>query len=137
MPEKEFYRQKGTEILEKLETSKKGLSSSEAEKRLKENGKNVLEAKAKKSLVTIFLEQFKDVLVILLLVAAVMSFIIGSYRDGTIMVIIAVINSVIGFRQEFKAEKIMDSLNKLVNSPSKVIRDDQIGENCPGRTCSR
>ena len=109
MPEKEFYRQKGTEILEKLETSKKGLSSSEAEKRLKENGKNVLEAKAKKSLVTIFLEQFKDVLVILLLVAAVMSFIIGSYRDGTIMVIIAVINSVIGFRQEFKAEKIMDS----------------------------
>jgi Ca2+-transporting ATPase len=128
MPEKEFYRQKGTEILEKLETSKKGLSSSEAEKRLKENGKNVLEAKAKKSLVTIFLEQFKDVLVILLLVAAVMSFIIGSYRDGTIMVIIAVINSVIGFRQEFKAEKIMDSLNKLVNSPSKVIRDDQIGE---------
>ena len=57
-----------------------------------------------------------------------MSFIIGSYRDGTIMVIIAVINSVIGFRQEFKAEKIMDSLNKLVNSPSKVIRDDQIGE---------
>ena len=128
MTEKEFYRQKGTEILEKLETSKKGLSSSEAAKRLKKNGKNVLEAKAKKSLVAIFFEQFKDVLVILLLVAAVMSFIIGSYRDGTIMVIIAVINSVIGFRQEFKAEKIMDSLNKLVKSPSKVIRDDQIGE---------
>jgi Ca2+-transporting ATPase len=128
MAEKMFYRQKAQEILAELETSEKGLTAAEAKKRLEENGKNVLQAKADKSLVKIFLEQFKDVLVILLLVAAVMSFAIGSYRDGTIMMIIAVINSVIGFRQEYKAEKIMDSLNKLVNSPSKVIRDDQIGE---------
>jgi Ca2+-transporting ATPase len=128
MAEKEFYRQKAVDVLEDLETSKKGLSQSEAKKRLEKDGKNVLQAKAEKSLVKIFLMQFKDVLVILLLIAAVMSFAIGSYRDGTIMVIIAVINSVIGFRQEYKAEKIMDSLNKLVKSPSKVIRDDQIGE---------
>lgn len=128
MAENDFYRQKAKDILEELGSSKKGLSQSEAEKRLERDGKNVLEAKADKSLVQIFLEQFKDILVILLLIAAVMSFAIGSYRDGTIMVIIAVINSVIGFRQEFKAEKIMDSLNKLVKSPSKVIRDDQIGE---------
>jgi len=128
MAEEEFYRQKAVDILDDLKTSKKGLSQSEADKRLARDGKNVLQAKADKSLFKIFLEQFKDVLVILLLVAAVMSFAIGSYRDGTIMVIIAVINSVIGFRQEYKAEKIMDSLNKLVKSPSKVIRDDQIGE---------
>ncbi|MFN2340487.1 MAG: cation-translocating P-type ATPase [Halanaerobium sp.] len=128
MAEKEFYRQKAKDILQDLETSQKGLSAAEAKTRLGKDGKNVLEAKSEKSLVQIFLEQFKDVLVILLLAAAVMSFAIGSYRDGTIMMIIAVINSVIGFRQEFKAEKIMDSLNKLVNSPSKVIRDDQIGE---------
>lgn len=128
MAEKEFYREKAKDILKDLATSKKGLSADEAKKRLEKNGKNVLQAKAQKSLVQIFLEQFKDVLVILLLVAAAMSFAIGSYRDGTIMIIIAVINSVIGFRQEYKAEKIMDSLNKLVKSPSKVIRDDQIGE---------
>ncbi|MEC9490166.1 MAG: cation-transporting P-type ATPase [Halanaerobiales bacterium] len=128
MPEKEFYRKKAKEVLDELGTSKKGLSQSEAQKRLEQDGKNVLQATAKKSLTKIFLLQFKDVLVILLLVAAVMSFAIGSYRDGTIMVIIAVINSVIGFRQEYKAEKIMDSLNKLVKSPSKVIREDQIGE---------
>ena len=128
MAEKEFYREKAKDVLEDLGTSKKGLSAAEAKKRLEKDGKNVLQAKADKSLVKIFLEQFKDVLVILLLVAAVMSFAIGSYRDGTIMMIIAVINSLIGFRQEYKAEKIMDSLNKLVNSPSKVIRDDQIGE---------
>ncbi|RAK10560.1 Ca2+-transporting ATPase [Halanaerobium saccharolyticum] len=128
MPEKEFYRKKAKEVLDELGTSRKGLSQSEAQKRLERDGKNVLQATAKKSLTKIFLLQFKDVLVILLLVAAVMSFAIGSYRDGTIMVIIAVINSVIGFRQEYKAEKIMDSLNKLVKSPSKVIRDDQIGE---------
>ncbi|MFN2364288.1 MAG: HAD-IC family P-type ATPase, partial [Halarsenatibacteraceae bacterium] len=124
----EFYRQKGQEVLDDLNTSKEGLSDQEAAKRLQEDGKNVLDAKGEKSLGRIVLEQFKDVLVILLLIAAVMSFIIGSYRDGTIMVIIAVINAVIGFRQEYKAEKIMDSLNELVKSPSKVIRDDQVGE---------
>ncbi|MFW5885959.1 MAG: cation-translocating P-type ATPase, partial [Halanaerobium sp.] len=128
MEEQEFYRKKAADVLEELGTSQKGLTADEAKKRLEKDGKNVLQAKVDKSLVKIFLEQFKDVLVILLLVAAVMSFVIGSYRDGTIMLIIAVINSVIGFRQEYKAEKIMDSLNKLVKSPSKVIRDDQIGE---------
>ncbi|MGM0547738.1 MAG: cation-translocating P-type ATPase, partial [Bacillota bacterium] len=128
MAAKEFYRQKAKDVLEALGTSSKGLTATEAKKRLEKNGENKLQAKAQKSLVKIFLLQFKDVLVILLLIAALMSFIIGSYRDGTIMMIIAVLNSVIGFRQEYKAEKIMDSLNKLVNSPSKVIRDDQIGE---------
>ncbi|MFP4199322.1 MAG: cation-translocating P-type ATPase [Halanaerobium sp.] len=128
MEEQEFYRKKAADVLEELGTSQKGLTADEAKKRLEKDGKNLLQAKVDKSLVKIFLEQFKDVLVILLLVAAVMSFVIGSYRDGTIMLIIAVINSVIGFRQEYKAEKIMDSLNKLVKSPSKVIRDDQIGE---------
>jgi Ca2+-transporting ATPase len=128
MPEKEFYRKKAKEVLAELGTSKKGLSQSEAQKRLKENGKNILEAVEKRSLFIIFLQQFKDVLVILLLVAAVMSLLIGSYRDASVMLMIAVLNSVIGFMQEYKAEKIMDSLNKLVKSPSKVIRDDQIGE---------
>ena len=128
MAKNEFYRKKAKDILKELNTSEKGLSSSEAEKRLKEDGKNVLQAGKERSLARIFLEQFKDVLVILLLVAAVMSFIIGSYRDGSVMLIIAIINSVIGFMQEYKAEKIMDSLNKLVKSASKVIREGSIGE---------
>jgi len=128
MPEKEFYKKKAKEVLDELGTSKKGLSQSEAQKRLKKNGKNVLEVVEKRSLFIIFLQQFKDVLVILLLIAAVMSLLIGSYRDASVMLMIAVLNSVIGFMQEYKAEKIMDSLNKLVKSPSKVIRDDQIGE---------
>ncbi|MFP4372149.1 MAG: cation-translocating P-type ATPase [Halanaerobium sp.] len=128
MAEKTYYRQQAKDVLDELGTSIKGLTAAEAKKRLEKDGKNVLQAKVDKSLVKIFFEQFKDVLVILLLVAAVMSFAIGSYRDGTIMIVIALINSVIGFRQEYKAEKIMDSLNKLVKSPSKVIRDDQIGE---------
>jgi Ca2+-transporting ATPase len=128
MSEKEFYRQKAKDVVKDLESSLQGLSQSEAEKRLQRDGKNVLEAAKKRSLFVIFLQQFKDVLVILLLIAAVMSLLIGSYRDATVMLMIAVLNSVIGFMQEYKAEKIMDSLNKLVKSPSKVIRDDQIGE---------
>ena len=128
MAEKEFYRQKAKDVVKDLESSIQGLSQSEAEKRLQRDGKNILEASKKRSLFIIFLQQFKDVLVILLLIAAVMSLIIGSYRDASVMFLIAIVNSVIGFMQEYKAEKIMDSLNKLVKSPSKVIRDGQIGE---------
>ncbi|SFL68635.1 cation-translocating P-type ATPase [Halanaerobium salsuginis] len=128
MADQEFYRQTAQQTLSDLKSSKSGLDESEAAKRLKANGKNELVAGQQRSLVKIFLLQFKDVLVILLLAAALMSFIIGSYRDGTVMLAIAIINSVIGFMQEFKAEKIMDSLNKLVNSPSKVIRSGQVSE---------
>jgi Ca2+-transporting ATPase len=128
MSEDMFYRKKAEEVLSDLNTSKEGLSQDEAEKRLRENGPNILKTGKKKSLAKIFLGQFKDVLVLLLIAAAVMSFLIGSYRDGSVMLIIAVVNSIIGFMQEYKAEKIMDSLNQLVKSATKVIRDGDIGE---------
>ncbi len=128
MSEDMFYRKKAKDVLDDLNTSEKGLNSAEAEKRLRENGENVLKTGKKKSLFKIFIGQFKDVLVLLLIAAAVMSFLIGSYRDGSVMLIIAVINSIIGFMQEYKAEKIMDSLNQLVKSATKVIRDGNIGE---------
>ncbi|MCK5761189.1 MAG: HAD-IC family P-type ATPase, partial [Candidatus Delongbacteria bacterium] len=75
-----------------------------------------------------FLLQLKDVFMILLLVAAGISFTIESYNDGAIMLLIVIINAVIGFMQEFKAEKIVESLKKLVQSPSKVFRDGDISE---------
>ncbi|MGM0421258.1 MAG: cation-translocating P-type ATPase [Bacillota bacterium] len=128
MAEKEYYRQKAKDVISELDSSPQGLDNKEADKRLSEQGPNALKAGQERSLLKIFILQFKDVLVILLLIAAAMSFIIGSYRDGTVMIIIAVINSIIGFRQEYKAEKIMDSLNQLVQSPSKVIREGTIEE---------
>ncbi|MGM0603252.1 MAG: cation-translocating P-type ATPase [Bacillota bacterium] len=128
MEEIRYYSKKVKELFDELNTSKDGLTESEAKKRLEKYGENELKAGKQKSLTALFFLQFKDVLVILLLVASAMSFMIQSYRDGTVMIAIAVLNAVIGFFQEYKAEKIMDSLNKLVQSPSKVIRDGKIRE---------
>ncbi|MEA1976258.1 MAG: cation-translocating P-type ATPase [Bacillota bacterium] len=123
-----YYNLEVKEVIEELETSINGLSESEAKKRLEKYGKNELAGKKSTPLWVLFLNQFKDVLVILLLVAAVLSILINNYVDGTIMFMIAFINSVIGFFQEYKAEKIMESLNELIKSPSKVIRDKKLSK---------
>ncbi len=128
MENKKFYNQKVVDIFDELKTSEKGLSKEEAKNRIDKYGKNVLTGKKSTSIFILFLNQFKDVLVILLLVAAALSLIIGNYIDGSIMITIAVINSVIGLYQEYKAEKIMDSLNDLIKSPSKVLRDEEMSE---------
>jgi len=123
-----FYNQTVKEVFKELSTNEKGLTPEEVEIRQKKYGKNELTGKESTSKLKLFINQFKDVLVILLLVAAGMSFFIGSYFDGAVMLTIAVVNSVIGFFQEYKAEKIMDSLNKLIKSPSKVIRENKLSE---------
>ena len=128
MEKKNFYNKKVVDIFKELETSEKGLSKEEAKNRIEKYGKNELIGKKSTSIYVLFLNQFKDVLVILLLVAAALSLIIGNYIDGSVMIIIAIVNSFIGLYQEYKAEKIMDSLNELIKSPSKVFRDDQISE---------
>lgn len=126
--ENNYYRKTVKETFETLNTSEKGLSGQEAQKRLDKYGENKLVRLKKTPEIIKFLLQFRDVLMIILLVAAGMSFIIQNYRDGLVMLIIAIINAVIGYFQEHKAEAIMDSLDKLVQSPSKVIRDGQTSE---------
>src|SRR6056297_2391005 len=128
MEKKNFYNEKVVNVFEELKTSEKGLSKEEAKIRLGKYGKNVLTGKKSTSIYVLFLNQFEDVLVILLLVAAGLSLIIGNYIDGSVMIIIAIVNSFIGLYQEYKAEKIMDSLNELIKSPSKVIRDNKLSE---------
>jgi Ca2+-transporting ATPase len=123
-----WYQKQVTEVFEILETSQDGLSSAEAQKRLERDGKNELITGRKTPAVVKFLLQFKDVFMVVLLVAAGVSFLIKSYRDGIIMLIIVVINAIIGFFQEYKAEQIMESLKKLVQSPSKVYRDEELKE---------
>lgn len=125
---KRYYNLEADKVLEKLETSISGLTDEEVKRRIDKYGKNVLKSGKKTSLFVLFLNQFKDVLVVLLLVAAAMSLLIHNYIDGGIMFAIAIINSAIGFFQEFKAEKIMESLNELIKSPSKVIRNNELSE---------
>jgi Ca2+-transporting ATPase len=125
MEEKQAYNLSIQEVFEKHNTGKDGLSKDEAKKRLEKFGPNELETKEQKSKIKMFLEQFKDVLVIILLVAALMSLFIQNYSDAAIMLIIVMVNAVIGFFQEFKAEQILNKLKDLVQSPAKVIRNGE------------
>ncbi|MBN2789830.1 MAG: HAD-IC family P-type ATPase, partial [Candidatus Delongbacteria bacterium] len=128
MSDQKYYRMKAEEIFSELTTDINGLSSDEAKIRAEKYGKNELVTGRRVSNIVKFLLQLKDVFMIMLLVAAGISFSIGSYSDGTIMLLIVILNAVIGFMQEFKAEKIVESLKRLVQSPSKVIRDGKISE---------
>ena len=124
--DKEYYRMTAQEALDDLGSDVKGLSSGEAEKRLGEYGANELGAELKTPPWLLFLSQFKDLLVMVLIAAAAISFAIGSYRDGTVMVAIVAINAIIGFVQEYKVSKILESLKNLITSPAKVIRDGEL-----------
>ncbi|MBD3349836.1 MAG: HAD-IC family P-type ATPase, partial [Candidatus Eisenbacteria bacterium] len=130
MPEESqaFYRMTVEEALERLETTKKGLSRDEAKKRRAEQGPNELATDVSKPKWLIFLTQFSDVLVIVLIVAAAISFAIGSFRDGTVMIIIVLVNAVIGFVQEYKVSRILESLKSLIQSPAKVVVEDELTE---------
>jgi Ca2+-transporting ATPase len=124
----DFYMKTVKEVFEALGTGEKGLSSEEAKKKLAQYGENTLTTIAKTPQWLQFLLQFKDVLVIILIVAGIISLAIGNLRDGSIMFIIVLINASIGYLQEHKAERIMDSLKKLVQSPAKVFRNGELIE---------
>ncbi|MGM0500917.1 MAG: cation-translocating P-type ATPase [Bacillota bacterium] len=123
-----FYQQNVEGVVQELNANVEGLTAEKASKRLEEYGKNDLNMKPGMPKWILFVLQFKDVLTIMLVVAAGMSFIIQNYRDAVVMLAIVLINVVIGFWQEFKAEKIMSSLQKLVQSPAKVYRDGEVKE---------
>jgi len=129
MPEtNDYYLKTVKDCLEALKTSEKGLSKTDAQKRLVRYGENQLVALAKTPKWLQLLLQLKDVLVIILIIAGIISYAIGDFRGGSIMFIIVLINAFIGYFQEHKAERIMDSLRKLVQSPAKVYRNGELIE---------
>jgi len=116
------------EVLHALETSKDGLPRDEAKRRIERYGRNELSVEAKTSTWLMFLSQLKDVLVLVLIAAGIISFAIGSYRDGTVMFIIVMINAIIGFVQEYKVERILERLKDLIKSPARVFRNGEFVE---------
>ncbi len=133
MSDKKYYQMTAEEVFSDLGTSAKGLSTEDAEKKLAESGPNELNADISMPKWLIFLSQFRDLLVIVLMVAAAISFVIGSYRDGVVMVVIVMINAIIGFVQEYKVSRILDSLKTLIQSPAKVVRGGELAEIPQGR----
>ncbi|MFA6383431.1 MAG: cation-transporting P-type ATPase [Parcubacteria group bacterium] len=120
---KDIYNLTIKEVLKKFNTSLQGISEEEARKRLKESGSNKLQKKGQWKWLKLVFNQFNDALVWILLVAAGLALIFQEYRDVTIILIIVFINAVIGFFQEFKAERILDQIKKLTADKTVVIRD--------------
>ena len=110
------------EIMEKLQTSIKGIKKEEASERLKEFGKNSLPPKKPVSLFEIFLHQFLSPLIYILLAAGVLSFITGDIKDAVVIFIVILLNSSLGTFQEFRAEKNAHALQNLIKTIAHVRR---------------
>ncbi len=106
--------------------SKAGLSSSEAEKRLAENGKNKLAEGKKKSMISRIWDQIKDPMVLVLLAAAVISAFSGEIADTVIIMVVVVLNAILGIVQESKAEKAIEALQKMSAPMTRVRRDGEV-----------
>ncbi len=106
-------------------SSEKGLSSSGVQAALSKHGPNELMEKKKKPAWLIFISQFKDFMIVVLVAAAVISGVAGDLVDTAIILVIVLLNAVIGFVQEYRAEKTMEALKKLASPMANVIRDGQ------------
>ena len=123
-----YYNLSVEEIEKELNTNKEGLSDQEYDLRIEKYGFNELTEKKKESILVKFIEQFKDMMVIVLIIASIISGIIDlSHGEGltnTIIILaIVIINAVIGVIQEVRAEKSLEALKKLTQHEAKVIRD--------------
>jgi Ca2+-transporting ATPase len=131
LSEKQIYTQSPEAILSDLATTKKGLMSSEAEQRLAKYGKNELDAGEKKTIVMKFLAQFKDLMIIILMIAAVLSVVTSGgedISDAIIIMAVVVINAVFGVYQEGKAEAAIDALKSMSTPLARVRRDGHVAE---------
>ena len=129
--EQKFYNMRIDEVYQKLNTTKEGLDEEEALKRLENYGPNKLKEGHNKTLFTKFLDQFKNIMIIILLVAALLSGIISilegeSLTDSIIIIIVVLLNAIMGVVQESKAEKAIDSLKKLQIPFIKIKRNGVI-----------
>ncbi len=123
----QWYQQDKDKIFSLLKTSSRGLSSEEAAARLKQYGPNELIEKKRKSPIMMFLDQFKDFMILVLICAAVISGFIGDISDTIAIIVIVAINSIIGFIQEYRAEKAMEALKRMAAPTATVLRDEKQG----------
>ncbi len=124
-----WFSKSQEEVLQELGVDPaRGLSENEVKKRMEQFGLNKLKGKPKKSLISLFLAQLKDMLIYVLLAAAVITFVIHEYADSIIIILVIVLNAVIGVVQEYKAEKAVEALQKMTTPKSLVKRDGKAVE---------
>lgn len=131
------YLEESKKVLEELSTTEKGLSSQEAEKRLKENGKNKLKEAEKESLFKKFINSLADPMIIMLLIAAAIQAVVAvlesggkptvkDFADVLVILVVVIINTIMSLVQESKAEAAMEALMEMTAATSKVLRDGEV-----------
>ncbi|WP_026950455.1 cation-translocating P-type ATPase [Algoriphagus mannitolivorans] len=118
-----FYQATSESIFQEFQSSPKGLTDELVHQKLREFGPNALKEKKKKPAWALFLGQFMDFMILILAAAAIISGIVGDLTDTIIILVIILLNAALGFIQEYRAEKAMESLKKLTETQSKVIRN--------------
>jgi len=123
MPKTTFHALSPKQALDELQSRQEGLSEAEAGERLKQYGQNKLKEKKHKTPLQMFLAQFADFLIIILIIAAIVSGFLGETLDATFIIIIVVLNAILGFVQEYRAEKAIEALKNMVAPQARVVRD--------------
>jgi len=121
--ENNWHAVKKEAVFKNLKTSEKGLSEKEAELRLAKDGKNIIKEEAKLNAVKIFFMQFKSLMIYILLAAITISIVIKHYLDASVIGAFVLLNTTIGFIQQYKAEKSVKELKKLLVFKAKVLRN--------------
>ena len=119
----DWFEQPEAEVLAGLDSGRQGIDSGEAQQRLKEYGENVLEEAGRLQWWQVFLAQFKDLLVIILIGAAAVSMLTGDPESAMVIFAVLLLNAVLGTVQHQKAEKSLDSLKRLSSPEARVLRD--------------
>ncbi len=124
-PTATYHSREASEVLSALNSNRRGLTPAEVSRRLAEFGPNELVEKHKISPWAIFLEQFKNLLIIILLVAVVLSAVLGEVADAVVIFAIVLFAAVLGFLQEYRAERAMEALKRMASPTATVLRDGQ------------
>ena len=122
---KNWYQMDAASVLKEMDSKEEGLSRQEAKHRLQEYGENALQEGKKKSALQVFAEQFKDLLVIILLIAAVISMVSGNVESTIVIIAVLIMNAILGTVQHEKAQKSLESLKSMSAPNAKVMRDGQ------------
>jgi len=122
----DFYKLSREAAAKEIGASLEGLTASEAADRLKKYGKNELQEEGRKSPLLVFLSQYKDFLVIILIIAAIISMILGDIESSLVILVVITINAILGTAQELKAEASLAGLKAMSSPTAKVLRDGEI-----------
>ena len=118
-----FFSKTSNDVLKNFNVTKEGLTDKQVAQSIEQNGYNELTEKKKKSLLLVFLEQFKDLLVVILIIAGILSIITGNVESTIVIFAVIILNAILGTVQHVKAEKSLDSLKALSSPNAKVIRN--------------